>query len=117
MCLTGFSTYFTTPSWQTSHVQHYLNSHINITSAGFNPRGRGFPDLSFIGVDYSIILGGAQALACGTSCSAPVFAAMVSLVNAERMQQGNASLGFLSPTIYATGRSKYFNDVTSGNNK
>lgn len=114
----GFSTYFPTPSWQSSQVLNYFNNlGGSQPSSGYNPNGRGYPDISFIGVAYSVIVGGTTTYAYGTSCSAPVFAAMVSLTNAIRIANGNASLGFLNPTIYSSDRSSYFTDITSGNNK
>lgn len=51
----------------------------------------------------------------GTSLSAPVFAGMVSLVNAYLLQQGGSTLGWLNPSIYSN-NGGYANDVTSGNN-
>ena len=52
----------------------------------------------------------------GTSASTPVFAAMISLINAQRASVGKSSVGFINPTLYATQNRAYFNDITSGNN-
>ena len=52
----------------------------------------------------------------GTSASAPVMAAFVSLVNAQRKSKGMSTMGYINPFLY-----KYYasftNDITSGNNK
>jgi hypothetical protein len=62
----------------------------------------------------------------GTSCSTPVFAAFVSLVNSARLLQNMDSIGFINPTLYQLGSNatfaaqhpnSSFNDVTSGYNK
>jgi len=125
----GFSTYFAQPSWQTDVVNGYF---ANLTSgeqptSGYNPLGRGYPDVSFIGVDYQVIVQGVTETLFGTSASSPVFAAMISLLNAARLANNQSSVGFLNPTLYAFGSNntfgangtdvKPFNDVTSGNNK
>jgi hypothetical protein len=38
-----------------------------------------------------------------TSAAAPVFAAMIALLNNERFNQGKPSMGFLNPWIYSIG--------------
>ena len=52
----------------------------------------------------------------GTSASAPVMAAFVSLVNAQRKSKGMSAMGYINPFLY-----KYYasftNDITSGDNK
>lgn len=79
----------------------------------WNHQGAGFPDVS------------AQALNCmiynvfpmpasGTSCSSPVFAGIVALLNNERLQAGKSSLGWLNPLFYQ--HPEMFNDITKGNN-
>ena len=37
----------------------------------------------------------------GTSCSSPVTAGLVSLLNAARFANGQSTLGYLNPTLYA----------------
>ena len=52
----------------------------------------------------------------GTSASAPVMAAFVSLVNAQRKSKNMSTMGYINPFLY-----KYYasftNDITSGDNK
>ena len=52
----------------------------------------------------------------GTSTSAPVFAGMVSLVNAARAAMGKSTLGWINPALYAFS-SQFVNDITVGDNK
>ncbi len=90
-------------------------------TSGYNQHGRGYPDVSLIGVWYETIIQGNSIPIFGTSASAPVFGAMISLLNAARAAENKTSLGFLNPTLYAYGVQKnaqgVFNDVKSGHNK
>ena len=54
-----------------------------------------------------------------TSCSAPVFAAIVSLLNSYRLNNGKPPLGFINPLIYQAFASDptIFTDITTGDNK
>lgn len=59
---------------------------------------------------------GAITFVDGTSASAPVMGAFVSLVNAQRKSKGMSTMGYINPFLY-----KYYasftNDITSGDNK
>ena len=111
----GFSTYNPTPSWQKRTVKTYLAT--SVQDPGFNPNGRAYPDVSLMGYNYQIIINGQVGFVSGTSASAPVFAAMVSLVNTARVQQGKGPVGFLNPTLYVfNATNPYFNDITIGEN-
>lgn len=69
------------------------------------------------GHNYEVIVGGRTLVESGTSASAPVFAAFVSLVNSARLEAGQAPLGFLNPTLYSLGGAgEFYNDVVSGEN-
>lgn len=94
-------------------------------TSGYNRNGRGFPDISYIGVNYQTVIQGQLTGLYGTSASAPLLGAMISLINAARAAQNITSVGFLNPTLYAYGAENTFgvnntnvdpyNDVTSGN--
>ena len=47
----------------------------------------------------------------GTSAGAPLWAALIALINAESGRRA----GFINPTLYSAGSG--FNDVTQGNNR
>ena len=73
----GFSAYYPLPSYQSAAVKAYLASPQGKAAApGFNPAGRAYPDLSFIGVNYPVVISGRTYTMCGTSASTPVAAAM-----------------------------------------
>jgi len=63
---------------------------------------------------------GACAAAGGTSFAAPRWAGFVALVNQQAAANGNPTVGFISPAIYAIGESSSynndFNDITVGSN-
>lgn len=96
-------------------------------TSGYNRNGRGFPDISYIGVNYQTVIQGQLVGLYGTSASAPVLGAMLSLLNAARAENNISSVGFINPTLYAYGEENTFgpggtnfnpfNDVTSGNTK
>ncbi len=95
----GFSTYYAQPSWQTAAVNGYFATGAK-PQQGYNPVGRGIPDMSMLGVYYQVVIGGSLVSLFGTSCSSPVTAAMVSLINAARSVKGLKSVGFMNPTLY-----------------
>lgn len=84
----------------------------------FDEAGRAFPDVSAYGSNFFVYLGGKIVRESGTSASAPVIAAMVTLWNDMRMSQGLPTMGFLNPTLYEVARStpEAFNDITTGSN-
>ena len=61
----SFSTYFATPSWQRKAVSSYL-AQVNLT-AGFNPYGRAYPDISLLGTNYQTFVSGKIYSLYGTS--------------------------------------------------
>jgi len=89
--------------------------------AGTSAAGRSVPDLS-IDADpasgymiYTVAAGGWTPVG-GTSCGAPMIAALFALAN----QYNSTRLGFVNPLLYQVGAQHpgvNFNDVTSGNNE
>eukprot|EP01130_Rhizamoeba_saxonica_P000575 TRINITY_DN10543_c0_g1_i1.p1 TRINITY_DN10543_c0_g1~~TRINITY_DN10543_c0_g1_i1.p1 ORF type:complete len:585 (-),score=164.65 TRINITY_DN10543_c0_g1_i1:29-1783(-) len=116
----GFSDYVAMPIWQKQVVQAYLNSGTPLPPAtAFNKANRGFPDVSALGHAYLIAYNGQMMQVDGTSCSAPVFGGLVSLLNDYMFDNGKKSLGWINPLlykIYAADKTAY-NDIVTGNNK
>ena len=108
----GFSNYFGIPSYQASAVQSFLSAQGSTNSGKFNTSGRGFPDVSAIGQVLEIVVDGSVEGVEGTSCSSPIFASIVALINDELASAGKPPLGFLNPFLYANPSA--FNDITSG---
>jgi tripeptidyl-peptidase-1 len=116
----GFSLYSKRPSYQDAAVTAYLaKSGVTPAAADFNAAGRGYPDVAALGHAYYIELDGQVQAVDGTSASCPVFAGVLSLINAHRIRNGGARLGFANPLLYkayAADQSS-FTDVITGNNK
>ncbi|KAK7024068.1 subtilisin-like protein [Favolaschia claudopus] len=110
----GFSNYFAQPSYQTNAVSSYLTK-LGSTFAGrFNASGRAYPDISAMGERVEIVQRGRTGLVAGTSCSSPILASVIGLLNDQLISAGKPVLGFLNPWIYANPGA--FNDITTGNN-
>lgn len=116
----GFSNYVATPSYQSDAVTAYLKSGVKLPPAKqYSPGNRGFPDVAALGHNYLIAITDDFEQVDGTSCSSPVFAAIVALLNSYRQNSGKSSLGFVVPLLYQAYASDptIFNDITTGNNK
>ncbi len=76
--------------------------------------GRGVPDVAGDAdptTGYAVRVDGKDQVIGGTSAVAPLWAALVALLN----QQAGKPLGFINPQLYALGESA-FNDIIKGNN-
>jgi tripeptidyl-peptidase I len=113
----GFSTIFNAPSYQTNAVAGYFAGlpANEQPVAGYNTAGRGYPDISMAGYNYEVVVGGNTYQVSGTSASSPVFASLVALVNAARLNAGKPALGFINQAIYQNAAA-FATDVTSGEN-
>jgi kumamolisin len=77
-------------------------------------KGRGVPDIAGDAdpaTGYQIHVDGQDAVFGGTSAVAPLWAALIALIN----QQLGKPVGFLNATLYANGASG-LTDITSGTN-
>jgi len=116
----GFSNYVAQPTYQTAAVSAYLKSNVTFPPAtSYNASNRGFPDVSALGHNYLIGISGAFEQVDGTSCSSPVFAGVIALLNSYRLNKNKPPLGFVVPLIYQAFASdpSIFTDITKGNNK
>jgi kumamolisin len=102
----GVSTAFALPSYQSS-AKIPAQPETNFV-------GRGVPDISGNAdpsTGYNIRVDGQDEVVGGTSAVAPLWAALVALLN----QQLGSPVGYLNPKLYPLGESA-FRDITSGNN-
>jgi len=111
----------TLAGWQTEAVETYLrdsNAAAYPPLDYFNAYGRGYPDVSTYGSNYFVYLRGQVTRESGTSASAPVFAAMVTLWNDMRLAYKLPPMGFIAPFLYQAHKSTpdAFQDVTTGDN-
>jgi subtilase family serine protease len=112
----GSSTTQAIPSWQQG---------VDMSASQGSTSKRNFPDVAIISAGFFDIVNnghvepdgtGANA---GTSYSAPLWAALIALVNEQAAASGRPPVGFINPIIYALGRGEgynsYFHDVATGN--
>jgi kumamolisin len=95
----GFSTLFPLPAWQ--------------TGAGIDGSGRGVPDVAGDAAPesgYNILVDGQQEVVGGTSAVAPLWAALVALIN----QKKGTPVGLVNAALYADASD--FHDIVTGNN-
>ncbi|PYH89176.1 hypothetical protein BO71DRAFT_453603 [Aspergillus ellipticus CBS 707.79] len=109
----GFSDIFARPSYQNASVESYLETIGDQWNGLYNPDGRGIPDVAAQARNYAIRDHGVWLLTAGTSAAAPVFAAIVSRLNAARLAQGKPKLGFLNPWLYSLNQTG-FTDIVDG---
>lgn len=109
----GFSNVFETPGYQKRAVQGYFEKvelafegydrpGTNFSDVGtgvYHRGGRGYPDVAAIGDAYVVRFNGSWWTIGGTSLSAPVFAAILTLANEERIAVGKSTLGFVNPAL------------------
>ncbi|KAJ7258164.1 subtilisin-like protein [Mycena rebaudengoi] len=115
----GFSNYFGMPDYQKGAVAKYLKENPPpYTPDLYNSTGtsRTYPDISANGANYVIAVNGGFGLVFGTSASAPVVGAMLTMVNDARLAIGKKPIGFINPTIYSPGFQGAFHDITTGTN-
>ena len=108
----------TRPIWQKKEVERYLKSNAK-RPENFQKNGRGYPDVSALGHNCPVVVNGIPIAVDGTSCSSPVFAAIIALLNDHQITKGKAKLGFINPLLYKmyNDNPRIFNDITEGNNK
>ncbi|KAH8995590.1 subtilisin-like protein, partial [Lactarius hatsudake] len=87
---------FQRPVYQDAAVSAFLE-HQGTQYAGlYNPEGRGIPDIAAQALRLPIVLGDADSLVEGTSCSTPTVAGIISLLNDYLITNGRPPLGFLN---------------------
>lgn len=114
----GFSDLFDRPSYQNTAVRSWLESGTaSFMRPYFNAEGRAYPDVAAQAQQYVVIMNGAMAVVDGTSAAAPTFAAIIQLVNSDRIAKGKPGLGFLNPWLYANASSSpALTDIKKGMN-
>jgi tripeptidyl-peptidase-1 len=64
------------PSYQSSDVQNYISGLNGDSNGLYNSNGRGYPDVSLIGLNLDIVYQGSVTQIGGTSASSPEWAAL-----------------------------------------
>jgi kumamolisin len=101
----GVSSFFALPTWQTNS---------NVPPSPTSDGGRGVPDVAGDAspeTGYNVFYDGQSAVVGGTSAVAPLWAALIALLN----QQRGSNIGFANVTLYQNAENG-FNDITQDNN-
>jgi tripeptidyl-peptidase-1 len=110
----GFSNFFSRPAYQAAAATKYLSTHANpALKKYYNATGRGYPDVSAQGSLFAVVANGSVSTWSGTSASTPTFAAIIALLNGDRLAHGLSPLGFLNPWLY-NNAANMLNDVVGG---
>ncbi|MCJ1311870.1 hypothetical protein MMC25_005543 [Agyrium rufum] len=124
----GFSNIFGQPDYQLTAVNTYFAEHdpgyayysgfgntsIGVGGGRYNRIGRAYPDVSANGDNIALFVNGNFTFEGGTSASSPIFASVVTRLNAERLLANKTTIGFINPALYAN--PTVLNDITNGTN-
>eukprot|EP00939_MAST-03C_sp_MAST-3C-sp1_P002630 g2630.t1 len=109
-------------AWQTKHKEKYFSlvgDHLPVASA-YDANGRGFPDISFLGDLYTVVLNEETTFSGGSGPPAAFFGGVLAMIhdlNAE--QGGNPIPAWFTPTLYDIydNNPSAFYDIDVGTNK
>jgi uncharacterized repeat protein (TIGR03803 family) len=112
----GISTRNAIPSWQQG---------ISMAANQGSTTMRNLPDVALTADNVFVIAGnGQQGSVGGTSCATPLWAGFTALVNQLALTNGEPTVGFINPAVYAMGKGSnslsyttLFHDITTGNNE
>jgi subtilase family serine protease len=109
----GVSTTYAIPSYQKGIDMSHNSGSTNM---------RNIPDVSMAADNIWVVWdNGSTGAFGGTSAAAPLWAAFMALVNQQAVANGNPTIGFANPALYAIGTgtnySSCFHDITTGNNR
>ncbi|EME86689.1 uncharacterized protein MYCFIDRAFT_206911 [Pseudocercospora fijiensis CIRAD86] len=97
----GVSNICPRPQYQDHAVKVYLDDYApKYNDSVFNRTGRGIPDVSAMGWNITTVYFGRTSAIGGTSAAIPIFAAILTLINEERLQVGKTPIGFANPVFY-----------------
>ena len=111
----GFSTLFSSPSYQQGSIHSYSKNMNNLRHSTHNVSGRGYPDISMLNSNYMLVSENKRECLFSPRISAYLFSSMVSQINIARERAGLSHLGFLNPALYVTHdkNSSYIRDIAS----
>ncbi len=113
----NFVHWFPAPSWQVPLINKYLNSGVALPkSMYFNSSNRAYPDVSSFGHNCAVYYGNQLSPEDGTSCAAPIFAGILTHLNAYQLSKGRPLLGFATQLLYKLYEKnpRSFNDILVG---
>eukprot|EP00045_Choanoeca_perplexa_P016098 m.212745 g.212745 ORF g.212745 m.212745 type:complete len:533 (-) comp17168_c0_seq6:80-1678(-) len=115
-CLSKYFNRSTECPYQEDAVAHFFSTSTELPPAqDYDHDGCAYPDVSAQGVGFETYIDGILQPVSGTSAACPTFAAVVALLNDQRLKAGKPLLGFLNPILYK--HPEAFNDMTKGTNR
>jgi tripeptidyl-peptidase-1 len=115
----GFSVYNNAQYWQQSAINSYVNSGVPLPdSKYYNINGRAYPDISMVGHSCPTYENGYVSGVDGTSCSSPLIAGVISILNDHQLRHNKSTFGFINPLLYKLQQdcNNCFNDIIEGHN-
>jgi len=107
----GISTQFSLPVWQEA---------ASMRTNGGSTAMRDVPDVALVADNVYVRALNADQDVGGTSCAAPLWAAVTALINQQAIANGYPAVGFINLAVYAIGAgsdyNSIFHDTTTGNN-
>ncbi|EDQ86643.1 uncharacterized protein MONBRDRAFT_28049 [Monosiga brevicollis MX1] len=101
--------------YQQEAVASFFSDSTNLPPSNlYDANGCGYPDVSAQGVNFEVYVDKIRQPVSGTSASCPTVAAIVALLNDQRLQAGKPPLGNINQLIYQNPGA--FNDITEGFN-
>ena len=108
----GISTYYAIPDWQQG---------VSMTNNQGSTTLRNIPDVALTADNVYVRAKHADQNVGGTSCAAPLWAALTALMNELAATNGQPPVGFVNPAVYAFCQSSNyasaFHDIATGNNE
>jgi tripeptidyl-peptidase-1 len=84
----GFSLDFYQADWQADAVNAYFASNPILPTESYFKYGRAYPDIAGFGQNVQVVAAGKSTAVSGTSCSAPIVAGVIALLNDELLAAG-----------------------------
>jgi subtilase family serine protease len=111
----GISAYWTIPSYQLKKGKSVA------TANGGSANYRNVPDLAadadpYTGYSIYTASEGGWIAVGGTSLASPLWAGMMSVINADRVAKSEPRVGYFNTNLYALSPQSSFHDITVGNN-
>lgn len=110
----GFSQYFAREKWQDDVVPGYVDALGGRLQGLYNQSMRALPDIAAVGTEFQVLVAGQVASIAGTSASTPVLAAIIALIDGERLKAGKKPLGWINGRLYTDEVQETLQDVTGG---
>lgn len=86
-------------NWQIKYTSEYVKSGVYLPNDTWNVYGRGYPDVVMNGHNCPTFMTKFN-MVDGTSCSSPMFAGFVALLNSHQVKNKQPTLGWLNPLLY-----------------